>query len=153
MRPERMLVLLERLLGQRIPGREAAGPGGLPMAVSGVLGAKRLYPGLDITSAMRLDLCVFDADDGFVRQLDPGLVRTEDPLAKAALVLHFTRDVRPPPLRRNSEEANFVESGADEPVFRIEPASVVDCFADLLEMGYAREAREFALAMTSRGGG
>ncbi|WP_343641760.1 hypothetical protein [Roseateles sp.] len=153
MRPERMLVLLERLLGQRIPGREAAGPGGLPMAVSGVLGAKRLYPGLDITSAMRLDLCVFDADDGFVRQLDPGLVRTEDPLAKAALVLHFTRDVRPPPLRRNSEEANFVESGADEPVFRIEPASAVDCFADLLEMGYAREAREFALAMTSRGGG
>jgi hypothetical protein len=152
MRPERMLTLLERLFRRRVAGRQADEPVDLPVAVSGVLGAKRLYPGLDITSAMRLDLGVFDGDDGFVRQLDPGLVLTEDPLDKPVLVLHFTRDVRPPSLRRNREEANSAGPAADEPVFRIEPASAVDCYADLLEMGYAREAREFALAMTSRRG-
>lgn len=34
----------------------------------------------------------------------------------------------------------------------IGPASIVDCYADLLEMGYVAKARDFAVAIAKRSG-
>jgi len=37
------------------------------------------------------------------------------------------------------------------PKLGLRPASAVDCYADLLKMGYAAEARDFAVALTRHG--
>ena len=104
------------------------------VGLGGVLGSLQYYPDLDITGAPRLDLCVYDGDAGFVRKIDAGLIETSDPADKAALVLHLTRDPRRGP----------------RPPGELHPASVVDCLADLLEIGLQSEARDFWHAMSHR---
>jgi DNA-binding HxlR family transcriptional regulator len=97
-------------------------------AISGVLGATRYFPDLDITAAPRLDVSVYDGDIRFTSRLDAGLLAVEDPKRKATVVLHVQRDCRP-----------------EEMVVR-EPdlAARMDCLADLEQMGLQAEARDFA---------
>ena len=106
----------------------------LDVDLGGVLGAQQHYPDLNITAAPRLDLCVYDGDASFVRKIDAGLAETVDPSDKAVLVIHMTRDPR-----RGSRAAGDLR-----------PASVVDCLADLLEIGLHAEARDFWDAMVRR---
>ncbi len=102
--------------------------------LGGVLGSLQYYPDLDITGPPRLDLCVYDGNAGFVRKIDAGLLETFDPSDKAMLVLHMTRDPR-----RGSR-----------PPGELRPASVVDCLADLLEIGLQSEARDLWHAMSRK---
>lgn len=106
----------------------------LDVDLGGVLGAQLHYPDLDITGAPRLDLCLHHGDTSFLRKMDAGLVKTVDPSDRAVLVIHVTRDPGRGP-RRPGE---------------LRPASVVDCLADLLEMGLQAEARDFWQAMVRR---
>ena len=102
--------------------------------LSGVLGAWVYDPELDITAAPRLDLSVYDGDLRFIAQLDAALVRTDDPNGKAVVVVHLTRDIarrRPPPGQPRA-------------------ASVLDCLADLLDLGLQAEAKDFVHAVERR---
>lgn len=94
--------------------------------IGGVLGAQAHYPDLDITGAPRLDLSVYDADISFVRKIDAGLVEAKESNAKAVLVLHLGRDPR-----RGLQETQAPGI-----------ASVVDCLADLIEIGLLAEAQD-----------
>ena len=122
------LAMVERLR------KVQSGGDNLDVDLGGVLGAQRHYPDLDITGAPRLDLSVHHGDTSFVRKIDAGLVETVDPSDKAVLVIHMTRDPRRGP--RHPGE--------------LHPASVVDCLADLLEIGLHAEARGFWQAMDRR---
>ena len=104
------------------------------VAIGGVVGATHYYPDLDITAPPRLDLTVFDGDTSFVKQLDAGLVVSERKDAKAVLVVHTT-----------SGGERFVETSSEG---RFAPP--LDCLADLLEVGLAVEARDFAFALNQR---
>ena len=98
------------------------------VAISGVLGALRFLPNLNITASPRLDLSVYDGDLRFLPKLDAGLVDADAAKRKPLLVLHLQRDCRPP------------ESVAREP----ELAARLDCLADLERLGLQAEAEEFA---------
>lgn len=97
-------------------------------AISGVVGATRYFPDLDITAAPRLDVSVYDGDVRFMSRLDAGLMVVDDSKRKATVVLHLQRDCRPD------------ESATQEP----DLAARLDCLADLEQMGLQAEARDFA---------
>jgi DNA-binding transcriptional ArsR family regulator len=97
-------------------------------AISGVLGATRYFPDLDITAAPRLDVSVYDGDVRFMSKLDAGLLVVDDSRRRATVALHLQRDCRPD------------ESAAQEP----DLAARLDCLADLEQMGLQAEARDFA---------
>jgi hypothetical protein len=109
---------------------------GLASAVTlgGVLGAKNYDSDLDITAAPRLDLSIFDTDTSFVRQLDAGLVESDDKQAKPVLVIHFAQ-----------AGERFTEISD---VGRIAPP--LECLADLLEIGLVSEARNFLAVLNLR---
>ena len=71
----------------------------LGLAIGGVLGAKHLFPELDLVGTPRLDLSLHCPDRpldlGFVTRLDPALERVTDPLAPADLVVHALRHADP----------------------------------------------------------
>lgn len=98
------------------------------VAISGVLGAVRFSPNLNITASPRLDLSVYDGDLQFLPKLDAGLVDADAAKRKPLLVLHLQRDCRP------------AESIARAP----ELAARLDCLADLERLGLQAEAEEFA---------
>lgn len=106
-------------------------PGAGKVAISGVLGALRYFPDLNITAAPRLDLSVYDGDQRFVAKLDAGLLRTNGHNRKPALVLHLQRDCRPPEIVQKEPEL----------------AARLDCLADLEDMGLQAEAEEFAYGL------
>jgi len=118
-------------LVRRLQGVFEKNPG-TKVAIGGVLGAFDYDPELDISAAPRLDLSVYDNDTRFMRKLDAALVQTADPTAKAAVVLHLHRGLKSAPDR-------------DQPGRRA--ASALDCLADLLELGYQAEARDFTSAL------
>lgn len=104
----------------------------LPQSVriGGVVGATQYFPELDITAPARLDLCVASDPKSVARMLDAGLLRKTMAGQSIALAVHET-----PALWESTEWASKVE----------EPwADVLDCLADLVEMGYVREANEWA---------
>lgn len=105
-------------------------------AISGVLGATRFFPDLDITAAPRLDVSIYDGDIRFMSKLDAGLVAVDDPKRKATVVLHLQRDCRP------------AEMVAQEP----DLAARLDCLADLEQMGLQAEARDFAHRLCNAAG-
>lgn len=109
--------------------------GASKVAISGVLGATRYFPDLNITAAPRLDLSVDDGDQRFVAKLDAGLLRTDDQNRKPALVLHMQRDCRPPEIVEKEPEL----------------AARLDCLADLEELGLQAEAEEFAYELCETG--
>lgn len=104
------------------------------LRVGGVIGAAHYFPQLDITSAARLDLstngAVFD-----VAQLDAALVEVTDsePRSAAVLAVHYTADVL----------VNLSRAFAQPDQW----ASAFECLADLVELGYLREAHEMAVSM------
>lgn len=105
-------------------------------AISGVLGATRYFPNLDITAAPWLDVSVYDGDVRFMSKLDAGLVVVDDPKRKASVVLHLQRDCRPDELRAQAPDL----------------AARLDCLADLEQMGLQAEAREFARQLCEAAG-
>jgi len=106
------------------------------VAIGGVLGAMHHYDDLNITAAPRLDLCVFDGDSSFVRQLDAGLLEAPKGRTpyKTVLAVHLQRDCRPP-------ELSSVDAGV---------AGRLDCLADLLELGLQAQADELAHELCKR---
>ena len=124
--PEQMARRLARLQASKKLPRS--------VRVGGVLGATGHFPALDITAAPRLDISV-DADRArVVALIDAGLQPKTRPEQRVALAVHVTR-----------------EPFGDEPGPESEPrlASELECLADLIEMGYKREASEMARHMES----
>ena len=119
-------------MARRLDGLHGRGEAA-EVSFGGVLGAERLYPELDITAPPRLDLCLYNSDTSFVRQLDAGLLETSDPDDKAVLVLHMTRD----PTR-----------GPNKSHALVAVASPFDCLADLLEIGLEAEAKDYWLGLS-----
>jgi hypothetical protein len=105
----------------------------LPQAVriGGVIGAAKHFPALDITAAPRLDLCVDRDPSRIATILDAGLVRKAKPDQRIALAVHVTSA----PLGTSRRESKTQGSWASE----------LECLADLIEMGYTREASEMAI--------
>jgi len=98
--------------------------------VGGVMGAAQHFPELDITAALRLDLCVDRAPSRIAAILDAGLIPKTKPGQRVAVAVHVTG-------------FPSVDACVDSP--QQGPwASELDCLADLLEMGYEREASEMA---------
>ena len=110
------------------------------VAIAGVLGARRLYPALDLIGTPRLDLTLHcrarQPDIGFLRQLDPALkpAAGEEP---ARLVIHLLRYPH-----------RFSETDADGILW----ADPVECLLDLHEMRLESQALEFLQALTPKGG-
>jgi len=124
--PEQMARRLARLQGSnKLP---------LSVRVGGVLGATGHFPALDITAAPRLDISV-DADPARVAALlDAGLQPKTRPEQRVALAVHVTREP-------------FGDEQGPESAPPL--ASELECLADLIEMGYTREASEMARHMES----
>lgn len=99
--------------------------------IGGVIGAAKHFPELDITAAPRLDLCV-DRDPSHIASiLDAGLLCKAKPDQRIAMAVHVTSF----PLGTSRWESNSQGPWASE----------LECLADLIEMGYTREASEMAL--------
>lgn len=97
--------------------------------VGGVIGASRHFPDLDITAPLRLDLSIETDPSNVAAMLDAALQPKRKPEEKVAVALHVTRDDLF--FRSNNIEADW--------------ASELECLADLVEIGYTREAREMAM--------
>lgn len=109
------------------------------VAVGGYFGAQHYYPDIDLTGAPRLDLTVHGTNHSiepdFVREIDAGLGRTRDPLARPDLVIHFL----------GSQKAdNFEREGKE--VW----ADPLECLADLYEMRLDAQADEMLRHLISR---
>lgn len=127
--PERLAKRLSRL---QETGR-------LPHSVriGGVLGASRHFPELDITAAPRLDLSVETEPAHVAEVIDAGLRPKTRPEQRVALAVHATRD----PWVATNAGSELPERWAGE----------LECLADLIEMGFTREASEMAHHMELTG--
>lgn len=119
--PERLRKQLERL--QKL--------GKLPSSilVGGVQGAAWYYPELDITSAPRLDLSASGSATQIARILDAGLEIRSQAHQRVVLAVHVAFEPK----------WGKIADLSDLPC-----ANEIDCLADLIDMGYVREATEFA---------
>ena len=119
--PRPIDALLTRLQRVKPPG----------VAIGGVLGAKRLFPALDLVGTPRLDLTVQsrrrEPDLGFLRQLDSALQPAEQD-EPARLVIHVLH-----------QPVVFFESEADGTLW----ADPVECLLDLHELRLEAQAVEF----------
>ncbi len=123
--PERLANRLSRLTKD----------GKLPSTVriGGVIGASWHFPELDITAAPRLDVSA-EADPARIASiLDAGFAPKTKPEQRTALAVHVTRD--PWVMKEFSDELNG------------QWANELECLADLIEMGFTREATEMAHRM------
>lgn len=120
--PEQMAKRLARLQeADRLPRS---------IRIGGVLGASRHFPELDITAAPRLDLSV-EMEPAYVAEMiDAGLRPKTRPEQRVALAVHATRD----PWVSTNPGSQPPERWAGE----------LECLADLIEMGFTREASEMA---------
>lgn len=120
--PERMA---KRLASLQDAGRLSAS-----VRIGGVLGASTHFPQLDISAAPRLDLSV-EADPAHVAEMiDAGLQPKTKPQQRVALALHITRELLV------HTDAGLRPQGPW--------AGEFECLADLIEMGFTREASEMA---------
>lgn len=120
--PEQMAKRLARLQGASKLPRS--------VRIGGVLGASWHFPELDITAAPRLDLSV-DADPAHVAEMiDAGLRPKTRPEQRVALAVHVTRD---PWVITNAGSQSQGQWAGE-----------LECLADLMEMGFTREASEMA---------
>ena len=95
------------------------------------MGAAQHFPALDITAAPRLDVST-DADAAqLAAMIDAGLRPKTRPEQRVVLAVHTSRQPGPHPPERWAGE--------------------LECLADLIEMGYAREAAEMAEQMAGSG--
>lgn len=107
--------------------------------IGGVAGASHHYPDLDITAPPRLDLSVEADPARIATMLDAGLVPKTKPDQAVALAMHLYRDLRPKDIAFRQPEPW---------------AGELDCLADLIEMGFTREADGMAhhIAVTNKEG-
>jgi hypothetical protein len=104
------------------------------VAVGGVLGARRHFAGLNITGGIRLDLTVHRAPLDFISKLDAGLVETQDPHAKAAIVVHHSQGSTP----------WFVKDAAGL------WADPLDCLIDLHELGLDEQTDDMLMHLVEK---
>jgi hypothetical protein len=124
--PEKMARRLARLQASKKLPRS--------VRVGGVLGATGHFPALDITAAPRLDISVDAEPAKIAALLDAGLQPKTRPEQRVAVAVHVTR-----------EPLGDEQGPGSEPRL----ASELECLADLIEMGYTREASEMARHMES----
>lgn len=125
--PEQMARRLARLQGVNKLPRS--------VRVGGVLGAAGHFSALDITAAPRLDLSVDGVPTQVATMLDAGLQLKTRPEQRVALALHITC-------------AHLGdEPGPEE---QTTWANELECLADLVEMGFTREASEMARHMEAK---
>ena len=121
--PESLVKRLERLRRDDI-------------AIGGVLGAKRIYPELDLTGTPRLDLTVHSPnrrrDISFLRQLDPGLKEWDRSDPPPSLVVHFLR-----------RKESFFKVDCNGVIW----ADPVECLLDLQEAWLEPQALQFHSAI------
>ena len=131
--PEQMIKRLARL--------QAAGKLPCSVRIGGVIGASGHFPALDITAAPRLDLAIDGDPVEVATLLDAGLLALSRPEQRVALAVHITRYQR-----------MTVDSALRPPETW---AGELECLADLVEMGYAKEATEMAqhMALTTQQAG
>jgi hypothetical protein len=98
--------------------------------IGGVLGASRHFPELDITAAPRLDLSASADPTHVAEMIDAGLRPKTRPEQRVALAVHATRDPW------------VITNAGSQPLERW--AGELECLADLIEMGFTREASEMA---------
>jgi hypothetical protein len=122
-------------LMQRLAKKQDAGKVPKAVRVGGVAGAAHHFPDLDISAPARLDVSVQGCDLGFVRAIDAGLVERTDPTQKVLLAVHPSWD----PALANDRAARGIHSRFANPM---------DCLADLIDLGYIREAEEMARHLT-----
>lgn len=116
---------------QRLGGLQAAGKLPAGIRVGGVIGALQHFPGLDITAPPRLDLSVDAADPTQVAALlDAGLQPKSRPEQRIDMAVHLTS---------HAAHGGGLVFEAKAPW-----ADQLECLADLIEMGYVREASEMA---------
>ena len=103
------------------------------IAISGYHGARHHYPLIDLTGGTRVDLVMRgseQSDLSFVQKIDSSLLRTNDPLVRPNVVVHFERTM-------NFEND---ESG-------ISWADPLTCLRDLYEMRLDAQADEMLTAL------
>jgi hypothetical protein len=109
--------------------------GGDAAAVGGVLGARHHFAGLNITGSLRLDLTMHRAARlDVIPKLDAGLVETQDPQAKAVVVVH----------RAHGPNLGFVKDAAGL------WADPLECLIDLHELGLDEQADEMLQNLLQR---
>ena len=113
---------------KRLPRLQKTGKLPQTVRIGGVIGAAQHFPALDITAAARLDLCVDREPSRIATILDAGLLRKAKPDQHVALAVHVTSF----PLGTSRGESKTQGPWASE----------LECLADLIEMGYTREASE-----------
>jgi hypothetical protein len=131
--PEQLLKRLQRL--------QDAGKLPRSVRVGGVIGASWHFPELDITAPPRLDLSLEADPLGVASMLDAGLQLKARPEQRIVLAVHVTRDPW------------VITDSANEP--EAKRAGELECLADLVEMGFTREATEMAhhMEQTNQQGG
>lgn len=109
------------------------------VGVGGVLGAKHYFPKLDINGSVRLDLSVAGhskaVDLGFIRKLDAGLVRSDDPNQTGAVAVHFL-----------GKRVPGFERGQDGMLW----ADPLECLSDLYELRLDGQAQEMLHRLVDR---
>lgn len=120
-------------LANRLTKLQESGKLGRNIRIGGVVGASRHFPDLDITAAPRLDLSIEGDASNVAWLLDAGLVPKTTPDQRVVLAVHVTSD--PWVMTDMSAERGPIWAGE------------LECLADLIEMGFTREAAEMASQM------
>jgi len=118
-------------LAKRLAHLQASGALPRSIRIGGVSGAAQHFPALDITAAPRLDLSTEEDAVHLAAMLDAGLRPKTRPEQRVVLAVHTSREPGPHPPERWAGE--------------------LECLADLIEMGYTREATEMAEQMAGGG--
>nr|WP_315463328.1 hypothetical protein [uncultured Rhodoferax sp.] len=96
------------------------------LAIGGLMGAMHHLPEIDATAAPQLDILLHGSarsDLSFIEQIDPGLVRTKEPIDPAYVVVHFID--RPQSLFKSQGGQNW--------------GTLPDCIANMHKAGLAHQ--------------
>jgi len=114
-------------LAKRLAHLQESGELPRSIRIGGVLGAAQHFPALDITAAPRLDLSTEEDAVHLAAMIDAGLRPKTRAEQRVVLAVHTSRQPGPHPPERWAGE--------------------LECLADLIEMGYTREAAQMAEQM------
>lgn len=127
-------------LAKRLARLQSANKLPRSVRIGGVLGAARHFPALDITAAPQLNLTVEADPIRVAEMLDAGLRPKTRAEQRIALAVHVARD----PWVITDKGTTTQGTWAGE----------LECLADLIEMGFVREASEMAhhMELTNKNG-